>query len=330
MNRRIRSGLTLVAGGVASFIGGSYLAARALSRRLISPKGLTPCLARREDLLAAIAQAGYTAFDERHAGSARSPEVLATIFASPGADAAARPTILFIHGKGGNAAEWQPDALRALGLGYNVLLPDLRGHGASGGDLFTFGLLESDDLANAIDHFRARHGLDPARLGIHSCSAGSSVAIRFASRADCGALWLESPFAEPRAMARHYLAIATGFPRWSLALASQWAVDRAVARVRRELHITGSARNLEEFDPLATISRVSARICLVYGETDTLVPVAFVQKLEGALPPGSTVWKVRGAGHCHHDDEPEKIVQEEYVLRWSAFFNENLPVRGDL
>lgn len=327
MNHRTRSGLTLVAGGVASFIGGSYLAARALSRRLISPEGLTPCRARREDLLAALAQAGYAPFDERHAGSSRSPEPLATIFASPGRDAAARPTILFIHGKGGNAAEWQVDALRALGMGYNVLLPDLRGHGASGGDFFTFGLLESEDLANAIDHVQARHGLDPARLGIHSCSAGSSVAIRFASREECRALWLESPFADPRAMARHYLAIATGFPRWSLALASRWAVDRAVARIRRELHIPASARNLEEFDPLETVPRVSARICLVYGEDDTLVPVAFVQKLEAALPAGSFVWRVRGAGHCHHDDQAQNVVEREYVDRWAKFFQENLPVR---
>lgn len=327
MNRRVRSGLTLLAGGVASFIGGSYLAARALSRRLLSAEGLTPCLARREDLLAAIAQAGYGAFDERHAGSARSPELLATIFASPGGDAAARPTILFIHGKGGNAAEWQPDALRALAMGYNVLLPDLRGHGASGGSLFTFGLLESDDLANAIEHVRARYGLDPARLGIHSCSAGSSVAIRFASRADCRALWLESPFAEPHAMARHYLAIATGFPGWSLALASRLAVDRAVARVRRELGIPASARGLEGFDPLETISRVQARICLVYGEADTLVPVPFVQKLQAALPPGSLVWRVRGAGHCHHDDQAQNVLEQEYRVRWTEFFGENLPVK---
>jgi hypothetical protein len=329
MKRRIRSGLALLAGAGASYVGGSYLAARALSNRLISPQGLTPCLAKREDLLDALARANYQVSDDRHAGSARAPEELATIFASPG-DPASRPTILFIHGKGGNAAEWQPDALRALHLGYNVLLPDLRGHGASAGRFFTFGLLESDDLANALDHARARHGIDPRRLGIHSCSAGSSVAIEFASREDCLALWLESPFAEPREMARHYLAVLTGLPQWFLALTTRWAVARAVARVRRDLRIPASAEGLERLDPLAAVRRIRGKICLVYGEEDELVPARFVERFEAALPQGSLVWRVSGAGHCHHEDEAQRVLEKEYRLRWTEFFRENLPVSQNL
>ena len=310
-------------------MGGSWLAARTLSDRLISSRGLTPCSARREGLLEALVDSGYEVADDRHAGSARSPEPLAAIFASPG-NASSRPTILFIHGKGGSAAEWQPDALRALGLGYNVLLPDLRGHGASAGNFFTFGFLEKEDLANALDNARNRHGLDPRRLGIHSCSAGSSVAIEFAARRECLALWLESPFADPREMARHYLALSTRLPNWLLALTSRWALSRAVARVRRELQIPATADGLEQFDPLRSMARVRARICLVYGEEDRLVPARFVRRLEAALPPGSLVWRVDGAGHCHHDDEAEKVAEEEYRLRWTRFFKENVPVSENL
>src|SRR5262249_36054244 len=201
MKRRMRVRLALLAGGSAAYVGGCWLLVRALSDRLISPQGLTPCTERREDLIRALRDAGYRVSDDRHAGSERAPAELATIFAAPG-EASSRPTILFIHGKGGNAAEWTADALRALGLGYNVLLPDLRGHGASTGTFFTFGFLEKDDLAVAIENARTRHGADTERLGIHSCSAGSSVAIELAATRQCRALWLESPFAEPREMAR--------------------------------------------------------------------------------------------------------------------------------
>ncbi|HEX7252413.1 MAG TPA: alpha/beta fold hydrolase [Thermoanaerobaculia bacterium] len=276
-------------------------------------------------MLAALKGSGYEVSDGRHAGSARSPQTLAAIFASPG-NAASRPTLLFIHGKGGGAAEWQPDALRALRLGYNVLLPDLRGHGASAGSLFTFGFLEKDDLANAVSHARELHGLDPRRLGIHSCSAGSSVAIEFAARHDCLALWLESPFADPREMARHYLAMSTGLPNWLLALTGRWALARAVARVRRELALPGSDEGLEQFDPVRSMARVHTRVCLVYGEEDRLVPARFARKLEEALPTGSLVWRVRGAGHCHHDNEAEKVEKKEYERRWTEFFGDNLPV----
>ena len=280
-------------------------------------------------MLAALKSSGFEVSDDRHAGSDRSPETLAAIFASPG-NPASRPTLLFIHGKGGGAAEWEPDALRALRLGYNVLLPDLRGHGASEGTLFTFGFLEKEDLANALSHAQDLHGLDPRRLGIHSCSAGSSVAIEFAARHDCLALWLESPFADPREMARHYLAMSTGLPNWLLALTSRWALSRAVARVRRELAIPGSDEGLEQFDPVRSMTRVRNRICLVYGEEDRLIPARFVRRLEDALPAGSLVWRVRGAGHCHHDDEAEKVARSEYVDRWTKFFEANLPVSNKL
>jgi hypothetical protein len=44
------------------------------------------------------------------------------------------------------------------------------------------------------------------------------------------------------------------------------------------------------------------------------------------LPAGSTVWRASGAGHCHHDNEAEKVLPEEYARRWSEFFLQNLPV----
>ena len=140
-SKAIRRSLAAILSGGVSYLGGSWLAARSLSRRLVSAQGLKPATARREDLIAALSHAVPIAEDFRHAGSARHPVQLAAVFASPGG-AAQRPTLLFTHGKGGNAAEWQPDALRALGAGYNVLLPELRGHAPSGGTFVTYGLLE--------------------------------------------------------------------------------------------------------------------------------------------------------------------------------------------
>jgi pimeloyl-ACP methyl ester carboxylesterase len=321
--RRLRAVLSAIAGGGASYVGGSWLAARYLSRRLVSARGLKPATARRENLLAALHGAAPVVLDFRHAGSARHPVELAAIFASPG-DPAARPTILFTHGKGGNAAEWQPDALRALDAGYNVLLPELRGHAPSGGAFVTYGLLEKEDLANAVGHVHRVFGIDAERLGVHSCSAGSAIALEFAVRAPgVKALWLESPFAEPAAMARHYLSRATGLPGAVLHLTSRWAIRRALERIRRDLG--SSEEKLELLDPASTLAKLSARVLLVYGEKDELVPPRFVRLLEAALPPGSEVWRTP-AGHCHHDDETANVLPAEYVRRWKEFFGRNLPV----
>lgn len=318
-----RLGLALLLGGGGSFLGGSYLASRALAKRLISSEGLGPTTARREDLLDALRAAGATVADYRHRGSARSPVELAAIFASPG-KAPAGATILFLHGKGGDPAEWQPDALRALADDYNVLLPNLRGHAPSGGTFVTYGFLEKDDLANAVAAASERFGLDSDRLGIHSCSAGSTIALEFAAeKPSVRALWLESPYAEPLPMARQYLAAATGLPAWTLALTTRWAVRHAVATIKRGLDIEGPG-GLEQVDPVRAIARLRGPVCLVYGETDRLIPPHFVRRLEGALPPGSIVWRARGAGHCHHEDEAERVAADEYGRRWTRFFASNL------
>ena len=235
----------------------SYLAARRLAARLISPTGLGPALDRSSQLHDALSQAASVVAELRHAGSARSPAELFATFASPG-EPATRPTILFLHGKGGAASEWEPDALRALRLGWNVLLPDLRGHGASGGEFFTMGLLEREDLDDLIADVRDRFSIDPARIAIHACSAGSSVALQFAAdRTDLRAVWLESPFGQSREMAQHYLSRVTRIPAPLLWLATEWAVARAVAHIRREIGAPRGADGLERIDPVAAALRAA-------------------------------------------------------------------------
>ncbi len=314
-------------GATGAYLGGSWLAGRALARLLISPEGLEPVRERREDLLSALRESGASVDEFRHRGSRYDPVELAAVFASPPPREVPRPTILFLHGKGGAAAEWRPEALRALACGYAVLLPDLRAHGGSRGDFFTYGFLEKDDLANAIEAASGRFGLDPERLGLHACSAGSFPALEYAAHSrGVRALWIESPYADAREMACHYLSLWTGLPPGWLGLTSKWAVARAVRRVRRQLALPPEVPGLEAVDPIHAIRRIEAPVCLVYGERDELVPPHFVHRFEENLPPDSEVWKAENAGHCHHEDEPARVATEEYDRRWKAFFSRHLPV----
>ena len=327
MKRLLGRAVTLASAGALLYAGASWAASRALARRLISPQGLGPAPGRHEDLLAALESSALATViaNLRHRGSARLPVELAAIFASPG-DPEKRATLLFLHGKGGDASEWEPDALRALKLGYNVLLPDLRGHGRSGGTFFTLGFLEKEDLALTVAAARDGFGIDPDRLGVHSCSAGSSVALEFAAdRPGVRAIWLESPFARPRDMARHYLSRATRLPAPLLTLTSHWAVARAVARIAAELGVAPEAGDGGRVDPIRAARRVTATILLVHGEDDQLVPLRFTRELAAALPPRSTVWNVAGAGHCHHADEPAAQAKLAYARKWQEFFATYLP-----
>jgi pimeloyl-ACP methyl ester carboxylesterase len=204
----------------------------------------------------------------------------------------------------------------------------LRGHAPSRGEFVTFGLLEKEDLVCALAAAAERFGLDPSRLGVHSCSAGSTVALEFAAgRESVRALWLESPYADPKAMARHYLSIATGLPECLLALTARWASAMAARRIASALGAIPRSDDLDRVDPIGSARLVRGRVCMVYGEADELVPPRLARALIPALPAGSIVWAAR-AGHCHHEDEPQKMLRDEYLRRWTEFFGENLPVEA--
>ena len=54
--------------------------------------------------------------------------------------------VILLHGQGDNRAGMLGPAEMLLRHGYSVLLPDARAHGTSGGNLATYGVLESDDI----------------------------------------------------------------------------------------------------------------------------------------------------------------------------------------
>jgi len=331
VKKTLRALVLTLSFGALFYLLASWLIGRRLAHRLISAQGLVPAREKREELLAALRGSGASVRELRHRGSARDPVELSAVLATPSGGGAGRPTILFLHGKGGNSAEWRPEALRALDCGYNALLPDLRGHGESEGEFVTYGFLEKDDLANTIAAAGAQLGSEPLRLGVHGCSAGAALAIEFAAgREDVAALWLESPYADPVEMAHHYLSVATQLPRRLLRLTSRVAVRTAVATVRRELNLERSESGFQAIDPLASMTRIAAPVCLVYGDQDELVPPRFAAKLEASLPADSSIWRASNAGHCHHDDEPARVATAEYDRKWREFFSRHLPVKNDL
>jgi len=59
--------------------------------------------------------------------------------------------VLLLHGLGDNRTGMTGYADLLLGQGFSVLMPDARAHGTSGGNLATFGLLETDDISRWLD-----------------------------------------------------------------------------------------------------------------------------------------------------------------------------------
>jgi pimeloyl-ACP methyl ester carboxylesterase len=127
-------------------------------------------------------------------------------------------------------------------------------------------------------------------------------------------------------MARHYLSAATGIPSALLGLTTRWAVARTLTRVKRDLGLEHAEGGIEKADPLDAVRRIRCPIALVYGEADRLIPPRFVERIVDELPEESEVFRVAGAGHCHHPDEAQAVAAADYLRRWIEFFGKHLPV----
>src|SRR5262252_4190188 len=69
------------------------------------------------------------------------------------------PAIILCHDLGESKAVFLDSAVPLQRLGYNLLLLDFRGHGASGGGGSTLGTQERYDVLGAIDFLRTRRDL---------------------------------------------------------------------------------------------------------------------------------------------------------------------------
>jgi uncharacterized protein len=290
---------------------------RSFAGILFSPVGLAPATASVEAFHAAVRAAmGPEGRMEilTHDGDPREPARLSALFATRGRPET-RGTLLFLHGKGGCGAEWMPDAARALRLGFNVLVPELRGHPPSTGARITYGILETGDMLRLLDLAESRFGVARTRLGVDGCSMGALVALHLAAAASPAALWLQAPFGDMQAMAAHYLHRATSLPAFLFALPVRILIRR-IARTE--------GLDLSEADPMRAARRVVCPAVVVHGEDDDLVPVRFAPRVYEALAGEKSFWRVPRCGHCHHADEPQAVVRAEYEKRWTEFFRLHL------
>lgn len=191
------------------------------------------------------------------------------------------PVVLLVHGLASHAGDLLPLAPLLHGAGFHVLLLDLRGHGRSEhpGDRPRPPHLV-DDVATAITWVRRRD--DVRGIGLVGHSIGGSVALQAAAGdTRIAAVVAVAAVADPT------LSRIGWWPAW----------------VSRVLLATIARR--EGIDPTRTfavrrIRDVRARVLLVHGESDRVIPVVHAHALRRARPDAELVL-VPDAGHASFD-----------------------------
>lgn len=146
-----------------------------------------------------------------------------------------RGVVLYFHGNTGNLRRWGKLAPRFTALGYDVLMPDYRGYGKSGGGL-SAKALQGDALA-WYDSLKAHWKEE--NIVLYGRSLGSGMAVPVAAGRSPRLLVLETPFANLLDVARNFLRILP----YKLVLRYPFRNDMAIRRVRCPVYIFHGKRD---------------------------------------------------------------------------------------
>jgi lysophospholipase len=148
--------------------------------------------------------------------------------------------LLWCHGVGEHGGRYDHVVAEFLARGWQVILPDLRGHGRSEGlrtDVASFDVYLDD-----FDLVAREYALEPDRTALFGHSMGALVMIRFAQTRPrgWGALALSAPL----------LGVAVPIPWW------KWQVGRLLARLAPRTHLkTGIREDNLTADPAFLAAR---------------------------------------------------------------------------
>ncbi len=200
-----------------------------------------------------------------------------------------RGTVVLLHGIGADKRLMLPAARPIVDAGYRAVIPDLRGHGRSGGEYLTYGVVESRDISQLLDAVAAR-GTPLGPVGVYGYSYGGAVAMQLAARdARVRAAVIVSTFATLRGVVADYEArLLPGVSSLLPDAYVQSAVDDAGEM---------AAFDPDQASPRAAAARMTGPLLLIHGTTDERIPFHNAVALARAAGPRATLVPVPGASH---------------------------------
>jgi uncharacterized protein len=108
--------------------------------------------------------------------------------------------VLLLHGLSDNRMGMIGYAELLLSHGFSILMPDARGHGESGGELATYGMLERDDVHRWLDWLR-EHQHPVCIFGFGESMGAALLLGSLSSETGFCAVAAESPFSTLREVA---------------------------------------------------------------------------------------------------------------------------------
>lgn len=222
---------------------------------------------------------------------------------------AAKPTLktaVIVHGYTDNAIRmFMIGYLYNHDLNFNVLLPDLRDTGQSGGDYIQMGWLDRLDVMQWMKVANQIYG-DNTQMVVHGISMGAATTMMVSGEPqpefvkcfveDCGYTSVWDEFS-------HELKVRYGLPKFPLMYTTSW-----LCRLKY-------GWSFKEASALKQVAKCHLPMLFIHGDADTFVPTWMVYELYEAKPQPKELWVVPRATHAMS----YKMETKEYVTKVKQF-----------
>lgn len=208
-------------------------------------------------------------------------------FHGPTNEWTARPrgTVLLLHGYGVAQFAMTPWAMRLAQDGWRCVLVDLRGHGKSTGRRIYYGVQETLDLRQLLDHLE-HEGRIAGPVAVLGDSLGAVLALR---------LKATDPRVERVVAIAPYAVLSTAVHNICREYADWlpgWVTRRGMKQLPALLQVPA-----EELDTTTVLARQPVTALFVAGGGDRISPESEVRKLLAAAAPGSRLLVIPEASH---------------------------------
>jgi hypothetical protein len=199
--------------------------------------------------------------------------------------------VILLHGLADNGVGMTGYAQLLLANGFTVLLPDARAHGASGGPLATYGLLERRDIHQwfdflaAQDHPNCIFGFAES-MGAAELLQSLSIEPRFCAVA------AESSFSTFREIAYDRMGQPFHLGPWFGRTIFRPVVEFAFLYARWKYGL-----DMQQVSPEDSVAATRVPVFLIHGQIDSNIPLRHSRRIQ-ARNPKVVLWEVPNADHC--------------------------------